>query len=312
MTIRSLSSAGGWAFLASLLLSAISPAIGGEAEGWVSDPQATTPEVGPPAPQVAPAAPADAVAPPAAAPAWEGEEPNHAKRVRVKSDTPVLLRGGPGGDYAIVATAMPGDILPVAARVGSWYSVGTEPGHTGWISASRVEELDPEVHFITDPHRFHRQQDFVFTPVSGLYSAEQQSNTVIVGGRLGYFLTDRYEVEAGLDFTRVKRARDDVEEIFNLTLEEATSQVLQYQANLLVHVIPGRRLDPFVTGGIGTATSNAKTELAWNAGTGMYVFATTDTAIRVELRDYHFRLGNQFTRRSVDNLEAALGVSFLF
>jgi outer membrane beta-barrel protein len=230
----------------------------------------------------------------------------------VASDVPVFLRGGPASDYAIVATVSPGQELMVVARVGSWYSVEAEPGHTGWVSAERVEELDPEVHFVVDPRRFDRKARFVFTPISGLYSAEAQSNTAVVGGRLGYYMTNRFEMEAGIGFTRVRRERDDVEEIFDLTLEEAKSQVLQYQANLLVHVIPGRRIDPFATAGIGTATSNAKTELAWNAGTGIMLFATTDTAIRLEIRNYHFKQGNQFTRRSVDNLEAVLGVGFLF
>jgi outer membrane beta-barrel protein len=245
-------------------------------------------------------------------PGWQGERPAGVKRVRVTSDEPVLLRGGPTGDYAIVATASPGQVLRLVARVGTWYAVETEPGHTAWISASRVEELDTEVHFVAEPHRYHRQQSFVFTPISGLYSAEQQSNAAIVGGRLGYYLTDRFEVEAGLGFTKVRRARDEVEEIFDLRLEEPSSQLLQYQANLIVHVVTGRRLGPFVTAGIGTATANSKTELAWNGGAGMLLFATTETAARLEFRNYHFKTGNEFTRRSVDNLEAVVGVSFLF
>jgi outer membrane beta-barrel protein len=243
---------------------------------------------------------------------WEGERPADTKRVRVASEEPVLLRGGPGSEYAIISTAAPGQVMPVVARVGSWYAVETEPGHSGWVSASRVEELDTDVHFVSDPHRYHREENFVFTPVSGLYSAEQQSNAAMIGGRLGYYLTDRYEVEAGIGFTHVERARDEVEELFDLTLEEPDSNLLQYQANFNFHLLPGRRLGPFVTAGIGTATSNAKTDLAWNAGAGMLVFVTTETAARLEFRNYHFKTGNEFTRRTVDNLEAVLGVSFLF
>jgi len=244
--------------------------------------------------------------------AWEGERPAGVKRVRVTSEEPVLLRGGPGGDYAIISTAAPGQVMLLVARVGSWYAVETEPGHTGWVSASRVEELDTDVHFVSDPHRYHRQENFVFTPISGLYSAEQQSNAAMIGGRLGYYLTDRYEVEAGIGFTHVHRARDEVEELFDLTLEEPDANLLQYQANLNFHLLPGRRLGPFVTAGIGTATANAKTDLAWNGGAGMLVFVTTETAARLEFRNYHFTTGNEFTRRTVDNLEAIIGVSFLF
>jgi outer membrane beta-barrel protein len=247
-----------------------------------------------------------------AAASWEGERASSGKRVRVTGGTPVLLRGGPGAEYAIVATSHPGEELLLAARVGSWYAVETEPGHTAWIGSTRIEEVDADLHFLSEPHRYHRQRSFVFTPVSGLYSAEQQSNTAMIGGRLGYYLTDRFEAEAGLGFTRVRRERDTVEELFALHLEESSYQVLHYQANLIMHVITGRRLGPFVTAGVGTATSDAKTELAWNAGAGMLLFVNTDTAARIEFRNYHFKTGNQFTRRTVDNIEAVIGVSFLF
>ena len=243
---------------------------------------------------------------------WEGERPEKMKRVEVTSKEPVFLRAGPGPDYAIVATAEPEDELRIVARLCDWYSVETEPGHTGWLSAARVKELDPEVHFVADPRRYHRSRSIAFTPVSGLYSAEAQSNSAMIGGRLGYYLTDRFEVEAGVGFTRVERNRDLVEDLFDLHLEEWNYQVFQYQANMNVHVVTGRRLSPFVTGGIGTATSDAKTELAWNAGAGMLFFVKPDTGARLEFRNYHFQAGNQFTRRNTDNIEATIGVTFLF
>jgi outer membrane beta-barrel protein len=243
---------------------------------------------------------------------WQGRQPAQGKRVRVKGDTQVLLRAGPGGDYAIMATAAPGGEMLLVARVGSWYAVETGPGHTAWVAMSRVEELDPDVHFVTDPYEYRRDQSFNFTPMAGMYSGDQQSNSISLGGRLGYYLTDRYEVEAGVGFTRVERDRDQVEELFALNLEETTFQVFHYQANLNVHVLTGRRLAPFVTAGIGTATSNAKTELAWNAGAGVLYFVTTAAAARFEFRNYSFELGNQFTRRPVNNIEFALGASFLF
>ena len=243
---------------------------------------------------------------------WEGDRPAQKKRVEVTSDEPVLLRDGPGGQYAIVATAAPEEKLLIVARLGSWYAVETEPGQTGWVSNERVKELDPDVHFITDPRRYHRERSFAFTPVTGLYSAEAQSNSALLGGRLGYYLTDRYEVEAGVGFTRVHRDRDLVEDLFDLQLEEWDYQVFQYQANLNVHIVTGRRLSPFVTGGIGTATSNSKTELAWNAGTGMIFYFKPDTGGRIEIRNYHFEAGNAFTRRTTDNIEASIGITFLY
>jgi outer membrane beta-barrel protein len=243
---------------------------------------------------------------------WEGDRPAQRKRVQVTSGEPVLLRDGPGGDYAIVATAAPEEKLLIVARLGTWYAVETDPGQTGWVSSSRVKELDPDVHFIVDPRRYRRERSFVFTPVTGLYSAESQSNSAMIGGRMGYYLTDRYEVEAGIGFTRVHRDRDLVEDLFDLLLEEADYQVFQYQANFNVHIVTGRRLSPFVTGGIGTATSNSKTELAWNAGTGMVYYVKPDTGARIEIRNYHFETGNAFTRRTTDNIEATFGISFLF
>jgi len=243
---------------------------------------------------------------------WEGDRPAQRKRVEVTNGEPVLLRDGPGGQYAIVATAAPEEKLLIVARLGSWYAVETDPGQTGWVSSERVKELDPEVHFIVDPRRYHRERSFAFTPVTGLYSAEAQSNSAVIGGRLGYYLTDRYEVEAGVGFTRVHRDRDLVEDLFDLQLEEWDYQVFQYQANMNVHIVTGRRLSPFVTGGIGTATSNSKTELAWNAGTGMIFYFKPDTGARIELRNYHFEAGNAFTRRTTNNIEAAIGITFLY
>lgn len=243
---------------------------------------------------------------------WEGERPAALKVVEVAGDDAVLLRAGPGGDYAIIATAASGEKLPVVARLGTWYAVESEPGQTGWVAADRVRDLDPDVHFLTDPRRFHRERSFVFTPVTGLYSAESQSNSAVIGGRLGYYLSDRFEVEAGVGFTRVHRDRDLVEDLFDLQLEEWDYQVFQYQANLNAHVLTGRRLSPFLTAGIGTATSNAKTELAWNAGAGMTYFLKPDTGARLEFRNHRFETGNQFTQRVTNNIEATIGVSFLF
>ena len=212
----------------------------------------------------------------------------------------------------MTATAEPEQVLPLVARVGGWYAVESSPGQTAWVVATRVEELDPDLHFITEPYTYRRERSFVFTALSGIYSGEQESNAPLIGGRLGYYLTDRYEIEAGLQFTRVDRQRDLVEDLFDLSLEESTFQILHYQTNVNVHLITGRRLAPYITGGIGTATSNAKTEMAWNAGVGTLFFVTTETAVRLDFRNYHFQTGNQFTRRAVDNLELGIGASFLF
>ncbi len=244
-------------------------------------------------------------------PAWVGERAADGSAVEVALGQPVFLRGGPGAAYAIVATAQPGERLPLVARLGDWYAVEVSPGHSGWVREAHVRHIGTG-QFEEEPHRFHRRQSFVFSPLTGMYAGEQQSHALLMGGRFGYFLTESVEFELGIDFSRVDRQRDWVEDLFSLTLEESSFNVLHYQANGVYHVAPGRRLTPFVTAGIGTATTNAKTEWAWNAGGGALYFVRPDAALRLEVRNYHFTMGTALTRRAVDNMALGLGVSVLF
>ena len=99
---------------------------------------------------------------------------------------------------------------------------------------------------------------------------------------------------------------------YGLRLEEETFDLFFYEAGVSMDLLPGRRVTPFVTAGVGASMLDARVEPTYAFGIGTKAFLNRRLALRWELRDHRLKGGNRFTRFSGDNLEFSGGIETLF
>jgi outer membrane beta-barrel protein len=262
----------------------------------------------------------DRVDPPAraprgpAAPAPHGERPATTRKVRLERSDNNVARSGPGQAFAIVGVYPRRAAFPVIAKSGEWYDVRLSPTQTGWFHASLCREFDDlsDLEFRPNPKLFTRTGSYVLTGYGGAYAYDRKSNSLVLGGRLGYYVFDRLQVEGGLAWTRVRRPREIVEELFGLSLEAEDFHMLFYHLVLTWEVLPGRQMVPFVSGGVGSSIMQGETEPSFNLGAGTTLFLSRRTAMRWEFRHYRFSSGSDNARVANNNIEFTLGTALLF
>jgi outer membrane beta-barrel protein len=235
------------------------------------------------------------------------------KKVRLSKDGDNVVRSGPGNTFAIVGVYSKGSEFLVIAKREEWYNVRLSDVNTGWIHSSLCEEFDDmsDLEYRPNPRLFSRVGSFALTAYAGGYSFDRKSNSLALGGRVGYYLFEFIEVEGSVGWTHVVRPAEIVESLFDLTLEEEDFHMLFYAMNVTWKILPGRQLVPFVTGGAGSTIMQGETETSFNGGLGVDFFVKRDTAMRFEFRNYMFDSGVSESRRDNLNFEFSVGVSFL-
>ena len=233
--------------------------------------------------------------------------------VRLKGDHNVV-RTGPGNNYGIVGVYPDGTKFPVISKSGRWYDVQVSASQTGWIHASLCKEFQDMSDLEFRPNRklFTRTGTYMLTGYTGAYAFDRKSNSLAIGGRLGYYVFDRVTVEGGVGWTHVQRPAEIVESLFGLSLEAEDFQMLFYHLDLTWEVLPGRQMVPYVSGGAGSSIMLGESEPSLNVGAGTTLFLSKRTAVRWEFRDYWFRTGSQGARTSNNNVEFTIGAARLF
>jgi len=224
------------------------------------------------------------------------------------------VRSGPGNTYAIVGVYSKGSEFLVIAKRGEWYNVRLSDTNTGWIHSSLVDEFDDmsDLEFRPNPRLFSRVGSFAFTAYTGGYAFDRKSNSLVLGGRLGYYVLEYIEVEGSVGYTHVVRPAEIVESLFALALEEEDFHMLFYAMNVNVKVLPGRQMVPFLTIGAGSSIMQGQTETSINYGIGTNFFVRKQWAVRFEFRNYAFDSGSSTTRRDNTNFEFSVGASYFF
>ena len=240
--------------------------------------------------------------------------PTFIRMVRLDSKSHNVARTGPGDRFAIVGVYAKGAAFPVIAKSGEWYDVRLSDTETGWFHASLCKEFDDlsDLEFRPNPKLYSRTGSMVASAYAGGYAFDRKSNSLVIGGRLGYYLFDRLQAEAGVGWTHVRRPAEIVESLFGLTLEAEDFDMVFYQINLTYEVLPGRQMVPYLSGGAGSAIMQGETEASYNVGAGTLLFISKKTAMRWEVRTYLFDSGPADARRTNNNIEFTLGTSFLF
>jgi outer membrane beta-barrel protein len=259
-----------------------------------------------------PVVPADTSAVPASA----GETPPWAStRTLVKLDKADanVVRLGPGESYAVLEVAPRDTEYPVLTKREDWYNVRLSGTRTGWIHESLCTERHDlsGLEFRPNPRMFSRIGTFTLSGWAGGYSFDQKSNSVALGGRLGYYLLDWLEFEGGVAWTHVNRPAEIVESLFALHLEAEEFHMLFYDMNASAEILPGRQLVPYVTAGVGSSILRGETEPSWNVGGGVRFFVSRTTAVRWEFRNYRFESGDESARRTNSNFVFSLGTTVL-
>jgi outer membrane beta-barrel protein len=249
-----------------------------------------------------------APAPPAAAPL------GIVHKVRLTGSARNVVRTGPGDDYAIAGVYAKGRVFDVIAKSGSWINVRLTPTETGWIHSSLCKEFDDlsGLEFRPNPKLYNRTGSFTLTGYTGAYAFDRKSNSLVLGGRFGYYVFDRVIAEGGLSWTHIKRNPEIVESLFALSLEAENFHMLFYHLLLTYEVLPGRQMVPFVSAGVGSSIHQGETDASFNYGAGTTLFVSKRSAVRWEVRNYRMDTGAKGARVTNNNVEFSLGTEFLF
>lgn len=224
-----------------------------------------------------------------------------------------VIRLGPGESFAVMEVAKRDSEYSVLTKRGDWYNVRLSDSRTGWIHESLCHERYDlsGLEFRPNPKMFSRIGSFSLTGWGGGYSFDRKSNSVALGGRVGYYLLDWLEFEGGVSWTHINRPAEIVESLFELRLEPEEFHMLFYEMNGNAELLPGRQLVPYVTGGIGSSIMRGETEPTWNVGGGIQFFVAKRTAMRWEFRNYRFNSGDEAARRANNNFVFTIGTTVL-
>ncbi len=236
------------------------------------------------------------------------------KSIRLTNSGANIVRSGPGNGFAMVSVYPEGATFVVIAKKNDWYNVRLSDTNTGWIHASLCEEFDDMsgLEFRPNPRLFSRIGSFSMTFYAGGYAFDRKSNSLALGGRLGYYVLEYIGVEGNLGWTHINRPAEIVEELFGLSLEEEDFHMLYYAFNLNLKILPGRQMVPYATVGIGSSIMEGQTETGLNYGAGLNFFVRKKTAVTFEFRSYAMNSGTADARRENTNFEFSVGTSFLF
>jgi hypothetical protein len=230
-------------------------------------------------------------------------------KVRLAHQDRNVVRSGPGENFSIVEVYGKGAEFPVVAKSGDWYNVTLSDTRTGWVHASLCEEKDDlsALEFKPNPRLYSRVGSFVITGSLGGYSFDRKSNSLSLGGRVGYYLLDFLQIEGGASWTQIHRPQEIVESLFDIRLEEEQFDMLYYHLNATAEILPGRQMVPFVTAGGGASIFQGEAEPGYNVGVGTMIYVGQSRAVRLELRNYRFQSGSGNARRTNNNFEFTFG-----
>jgi outer membrane beta-barrel protein len=236
------------------------------------------------------------------------------RRVKLVGRTGNVVRSGPGSAYSLVGVYPKDATFTVIAKNGEWYGIRVSDTETGWVHASLCKVSDDlsGLEFKPNPKLFTRTGSYVLSAYSGGYAFDRKSNALVLGGRLGYYVFDRVEAEAGVSWTHVHRPAEIVESLFALSLEAEDFHMLFYHLNVVWELLPGRQMVPYLGGGVGSSIMLGRSEPSVNFGAGTRLFLSKRAATRWEVRDYRFHTGTGSSRSTNHNIEFTIGSEFLF
>jgi hypothetical protein len=133
------------------------------------------------------------------------------------------------------------------------------------------------------------------------YAGLEPDDDVLYGARLGSFMTPRWSFE--FSWQRLGAENDS----------GTSLDVISYRGNALYNLMPGRRVRPFFTAGLGLETSEVgprdTNDLGLNAGAGLRWFVSEHFGLRLDGRFVSTDVGAGVDEAQ-GNVEATIGALF--
>ena len=154
--------------------------------------------------------------------------------------------------------------------------------------------------------------------LSGVYSIDNFSSSLIYGGRIAYHLTEDVFFESAVGMTKV-----DQDQFINVTGRPLVDDenVIYWNISAGYNLFPGQIFATqnrtiystlFIIGGIGQTRFDSENHFTFNIGAGIKVFITDWLDLRLDFRDHIFETDITATSNLSHNLENTIGVSIFF
>jgi outer membrane beta-barrel protein len=162
--------------------------------------------------------------------------------------------------------------------------------------------------------------DFEFGLFAGTYATENFGSNPVYGVRLGYHITEDFFVEGAYGLT--KASDENLRAILPARIIAPGEEKLSYY-NVSVgwNVLPGeifigrnraKASALYLIAGVGNTTFVKQRQQTYNFGFGSRVFFADWCALQVDVRDHIFSHDLLGSRKSTQNLELSLGLTFFF
>ena len=162
--------------------------------------------------------------------------------------------------------------------------------------------------------------DFSLGLFAGTYATESFGSAPVYGVRLGYHITEDFFVEGAYAVT--KASDDNLRAILPARIiAPGEEKVTYYNVSLGWNVLPGeifigrnhaKASALYLIAGVGNTTFVKQRRQTYNFGVGSRVFLADWCALQVDVRDHVFAHDLLGQRKSTQNLEFTLGLSFFF
>ncbi len=139
-------------------------------------------------------------------------------------------------------------------------------------------------------------------------SRQNLDGRILLGGRIGYNITNYFGVEIAAEYVRGSVA--DRSKLFTRKGQFTTPidgvNITFYHLDLLYHFMPEGKFNPYIVAGYGAANYspkiNTKNMSAVNFGAGAKYWLSENIALRFDIRD------NMIVDEQINNIEATFGV----
>ncbi len=162
--------------------------------------------------------------------------------------------------------------------------------------------------------------DFSLGLFAGTYATESFGSAPVYGVRLGYHITEDFFVEGAYAVT--KASDDNLRAILPARIiAPGEEKVTYYNVSLGWNVLPGeifigrnhaKASALYLIAGVGNTTFVKQRRQTYNFGVGSRVFLADWCALQLDVRDHIFAHDLLGQRKSTQNLEFTLGLSFFF
>lgn len=162
--------------------------------------------------------------------------------------------------------------------------------------------------------------DFEFGLFAGTYATESFGSNSVVGARLGYHITEDFFVEGA--YGRTKASDENLRAILPARIiAPGEEKVTYYNVSVGWNVLPGeifigrnraKASTLYLIAGVGNTTFVRQRRQTYNFGVGSRVFFADWCALQVDVRDHVFSHDLLGERKSTQNLELSLGLTFFF